>query len=107
MHISKYEFLYITTTSESWTLACMLPLLIGDLVPEDNAYWQLFLLLLKIVDIVMAPKCTNGIAAYLRQLIEEHHTTFQELYPDRHLTPKLCTLHDSHSILDCAVSDIK
>lgn len=67
----------------------MLPLLVGDLVPSDDPYWQLFLLLLKITDIVMAPKSTPAIAAYLRQLIEEHHTKFVHLYPDRSLTPKL------------------
>lgn len=66
----------------------MLPLLVGDLVPCDNPYWQHYLLLLKITDIVMAPKCTPPIAAYLRQLIEEHHTQFRQLYPDRPLTPK-------------------
>ena len=79
----------LSLASETWALARMLPLLIGDLVPSDNHYWQLFLLLLKITDIMMAPRCTSAIAAYLRQLIEEHHTLFRELYPDRPLTPKL------------------
>lgn len=79
----------------------MLPLIIGDLVPEDNLYWQLFLLLLKIVDLVMAPRCTTAIAAYLRELIHEHHVTFKELYPDRPLTPKLhYMVHIPHWIVE-------
>lgn len=82
-------FLSSHLASESWALARFLPILIGDLVPEDNEHWKLFLLLLEIVDFVMAPKCTRAIACYLRQLIQEHHTRFVELYPDRPITPKL------------------
>lgn len=74
---------------ETWTLARMLPLIIGDLIPKEDEYWRLFLLLLKIVDLVMAPKVTVAIAAYIRQLILQHHCSFRELYPDRNLTPKL------------------
>ena len=85
----KSMHLSVIIAMEAWNRALMLPLLIGDLVPEDNEYWQLFLLLLKITDFVLAPKCTTAIAAYLRQLIEEHHTTFRQLYPDRRLTPKM------------------
>uniref|UniRef100_A0A1X7T706 Uncharacterized protein n=1 Tax=Amphimedon queenslandica TaxID=400682 RepID=A0A1X7T706_AMPQE len=56
--------------SETWALARLLPILIGDLI-------------------TMAPKCTVGLAAHLRQLIHQHHSTFLECYPDRTLTPKL------------------
>ena len=62
------------TASETWALACMLPLIIGDLVPEDNPFWKLFLLPLEILDLVMSPRSTPAIASYLRQLIQEHHT---------------------------------
>ena len=75
--------------SECWTLSRFLPLLIGDLVPEDDNHWQLFLLLLKIVNFVMSPRSTHDIAAYTRDLIAEHHTSFKQLYPDRPLTPKM------------------
>lgn len=53
------------TASETWSLARMLPLIIGDLVPEDNPYWKLFLLLLDILDLVMSPKSTPAVASYL------------------------------------------
>ena len=78
------------TASETLArLARMLPLIIGDLVPEDNPFWKLFLLLLEILDLVMSPRSTPAIASYLRQLIQEHYTYFCELYPDCPLTPKL------------------
>lgn len=75
--------------SESWTLARMLPLLVGDLVPDDDPHWLNFLLLLSIIDIIMAPKTTRALAAYLRELILQHHTAFKELYPERPITPKM------------------
>ena len=77
----------------------MLPLLLGDLVPDDDPHWQNFLLLLTIVDMVMAPKCTTEIAAYLRELILEHHTAFVELYPEHPITPKLYyMIHIPHAV---------
>ena len=93
------------TASEMWSLACMLPLIIGDLVPEDNPYWKLFLLLLDILDLVTSPKSTSAVGSYLRQLIQEHHTYFCELCPDRPLTPKLHYYYGPHTKLDSAVSN--
>ena len=78
----------MNVASESWSLARMLPLLVGDLVPEDDPHWLNFLLLLSIIDIIMAPK-TRALAAYLRELILQHHTAFKELYPERPITPKM------------------
>ena len=70
-----------------WCLLRLLPLLIGDLVPEDCEFWLNYLKLLKIMDIIFAPETTNGLAGYTSELIEEHHTTFTQLYT-RRLTPK-------------------
>ena len=57
----EYMYFYIVKissifflASECWTLSRFLPLLIGDLVPEDDNHWQLFLLLLKIIKWVTA-----------------------------------------------------
>ena len=83
-----YTFV-LNAASESWTLARMLPLLVGDLVPDDDPHWLNFLLLLSIIDIIMAPKTTRALAAYLRELILQHHTAFKELYPERPITPKM------------------
>lgn len=67
----------------------MLSLLVGDLVPEDDPHWLNFLLLLSIIDIVMAPKTTKALAAYLKELTLQHHTAFKELYLERPITPKM------------------
>ena len=41
--------------SETLAFAQLLTLLIVDLVPEDNEHWSLYLILLQITEIVMAP----------------------------------------------------
>ena len=39
----------IITASQMWIFSTLLPLMIGDLVPEDDQKWECFLLLLDIV----------------------------------------------------------
>ena len=80
---------FVFSASETWCLARLLPLLIGDLVPEDDPYWINYLLLLDITDILMAPACTKAVIANLREQIAEHHASFVQLYPDRPLIPKM------------------
>ena len=72
--------MFLIVASQMWCLLRLLPLLIGDLVPEDCELWLNYLKLLKIMDIIFAPETTNGLAGYLSELIEEHHTTFTQLY---------------------------
>ena len=38
-----------------WLLGCILPLIIGDLVPEGEAKWKNFLVMMRIVDLLFAP----------------------------------------------------
>ena len=72
-----------------WTLARFLPLVIGHLVPEDDAHWENFLCLLDIMDILFA--CPVGVEAFgeLEALINDHHSTFIELYPQASITMKM------------------
>ena len=79
---------YVYVAAEMWCLARLLPLMIGEHVPEDNERWELFKTFLMILDYVFAPNTDEDIIEYLRQLIEDHHTKFRELYPDCSITPK-------------------
>ncbi len=63
-----------------WCLSRLLPLLIGDLVPEDDKRWQNFILLLQIEEIVFASKTTAQLAAYLDVLVGEYLEEFTKLY---------------------------
>ena len=64
-----------------WCLARLLPLMIGEFIPEDDDRWELFTTFLSIVDYVLAPTTNEDIIEYLRKLIEDHHSRFCELYP--------------------------
>ena len=72
-----------------WCLARYFPLLVGDLVPENDAHWENFLLLMDIVDYIFAPICDDMIIAHLRFLLEEHHREFKSLYPESTIIPKM------------------
>lgn len=76
------------TAAQMWCLLRFLPLLIGDLIPHDNKHWELLLLLLSCMEMIFSPSLTPDTTIYLRCLIQDHHTLFQELFPHLHLKPK-------------------
>ncbi|XP_066535471.1 uncharacterized protein [Hoplias malabaricus] len=76
------------TASQTWCLLRLLPLILGDLIPQGNQYWELLLLLLSCMEFIFSPSLTLEASIFLGHLIQEHHSLFLELYPDRHLKPK-------------------
>nr|XP_054591281.1 uncharacterized protein LOC129155120 isoform X1 [Nothobranchius furzeri]XP_054591300.1 uncharacterized protein LOC129155133 isoform X1 [Nothobranchius furzeri]XP_054591301.1 uncharacterized protein LOC129155133 isoform X1 [Nothobranchius furzeri]XP_054591321.1 uncharacterized protein LOC129155141 isoform X1 [Nothobranchius furzeri]XP_054591322.1 uncharacterized protein LOC129155141 isoform X1 [Nothobranchius furzeri]XP_054591360.1 uncharacterized protein LOC129155163 isoform X1 [Nothobranch len=76
------------SASQTWCLLRLLPLMIGDLIPEDNKYWELLLLLLSCMEFIFSPSLTEGAVVFLGHIIEKHHCLYLELFPDRHLKPK-------------------
>ncbi len=75
--------------SQMWCLGRLLPLMIGDQVSEDDEKWKNFLLLLSIMDYLLAPTITLNCISHLRELIQEHHETFKDLYPSCTIIPKM------------------
>lgn len=67
----------------------ILPLLIGDLVPDDDECYDLFLKLMDITDILFSPKASHDYAAYLTTLICEHHQDFCRVYPGHKIIAKM------------------
>ena len=57
-------------------------------MPEEDPNWKNFLQLMKITDLVFAPKCSRSTAVFLEGLIDDYLQTFRELYPDCPTTPK-------------------
>ena len=76
------------SSSQALLLCHLLPLIIGDCIAEDDSHWKCYLLLLKIIDIVRSPIINKGHCSILKFLIEEHHTTFKNLYGESCITPK-------------------
>ena len=69
-------------------LATYLPLLIGDVIPEDSEHFLLFLILLRICSIAISWEIPPEVIGYLGTLIEEYHVKFKRLYPSAHFIPK-------------------
>lgn len=76
------------SAAQTLLLCRLLPLIIGDCVPEEDKHWKCFLLLLKIYDIIFSPVIPKGYCSVLRLLIDEHHSLFSELYSNAAITPK-------------------
>ena len=74
---------------QMWTLARFLPLAIGHIVPEGNEYWENFLRLLDIMDVLFARCIPTELCGYLESLISDHHSTFRSLYPNVSITLKM------------------
>jgi len=77
------------SASQMWLLGRLLPLVIADLVPNDDEYWELFLQMMEIVDILFSPNTTVDHAAYVAVLINDHHKDFIRVYPDHSVIPKM------------------
>ena len=76
------------SAAQTLLLYQIIPLIMGDCVPEGDEHWQCFLLLLKIFDIVFSPVVPKGYCAVLKLLIAEHHSLFKSLHSSSMITPK-------------------
>lgn len=56
-------------------------LLIGDLVPENDPCWKVFLSFKKALDVIMSPYCHANTHKILEVLIEEYLTCLKETFP--------------------------
>ncbi len=63
--------------------------MIGDLIDEEDEYWECYLAHSHIVDEVFAPVTNIRRTEYLRVLIEEYLHDFKSLYLNRTLTQKM------------------
>ena len=72
-----------------WLLGRILPLVIGECIPEDDEWWILYLQMMDIVDILFSPTTSKDHAIYLSTLINDHHEDFARLYPHSNIIPKM------------------
>lgn len=83
------SLVHLLAAAQMWCLGRFLPLMIGNLIPQEDERWQLFNMLLEINDIVFSPIVSEDSIGVLEGLIEEHHETFLALYPGRSVIPKM------------------
>lgn len=62
-------------------------LMVGDLVPEHDPVWEIYLSLREILDIVMANTITSELTNSLDVLVSEHNSLFIDLFKEK-LKPK-------------------
>ena len=72
-----------------WLLGKLLPQMVGHRVPREDDHWLNYLLLLRIVDMLLAPEVTEDDVAHLSTLISDHHLEFKRLYPHASVIPKM------------------
>ena len=77
------------SAAQTWTLVRFLPIILGDLVPEDNKEWNMLLLLKDITEMVLSPTFDKRLCAYLHSVIVDHHLLLKECFPVQRITHKL------------------
>ena len=89
MHSIETYIIMYSLASQAWCLGRYLPFIVGDLIFGDNEYWQNYLELLKIMELIFAPVTSEDKLDYLQLLIQDYLTNFVHLYPERPLVPKM------------------
>lgn len=74
--------------AEFWCLCRNLRLMIASRIPRGDPHWQLLIKLLDCMSVIFAPTVTANMADFLSYLVEEHHSLFKELFPEKPLLPK-------------------
>lgn len=77
-----------TSSSEMISLVRNFSLIIGDYVPKDDPYWELFLKLYDLNNIIMSPAHHREMPIHLKYLIEEYLRLRMKLFPNSPLKPK-------------------
>ena len=75
--------------SQMWLLGRLLPIMVGNKIPQDDERWENYLMMVEITDHLFAPRHTADDVGYLEHLIQLHHSQFAELYPTNSIIPKM------------------
>lgn len=73
---------------ENWALLRLLPLIVGERIPESEPTWLVILNLKDIVELVLSPVHTDLTICFLESKISEHRHRFLETFPQERLIPK-------------------
>ena len=74
--------------SQMWLLGRLLPLMVGQYVPDDDSHWMCFMELLSILVLSTAVEVTSDSIADLKMAVESYLFHYNELYPNS-MTPKM------------------
>lgn len=74
--------------SQMWLLGRLLPLMVGQYVPDDDPHWMCFMELLSILVLSTAVEVSGDSIADLRMVVESYLFHYNKLYPNT-MTPKM------------------
>ncbi len=72
----------------TWCLLRMLPLMIGEWIPENNVYHQFLCDLVDIVEMAFSFSLSTPLISLLQTKIQDHLQEFLVLFPNKSLLPK-------------------
>ena len=75
------------SASETLCLIKYAGLIFGDLVPKKHVYWELYIVMREILEIVLSHYVTKDLSLRLKQLVTIHHELYLKL-SSKNLTPK-------------------
>ena len=76
------------TAAQCHCLLYLMPLMIGDKFPPNNAKWELYVQFLDVLDFILAPELDRGQLLHFSQLLEEFLREFYSVYENIHIKPK-------------------
>lgn len=83
------------TAKEAWQFIYLLPLLIGDIVEDNDEVWTLIKTLLELLELCLSSSFNNAKLTLLSSLVKRHHTIYQKYFgalkPKMHLITHLST----------------
>jgi len=84
-HLSKFHLKM--SARQMMCFVHFFPLIVGDLIPEDDEVWVFLLNFLDIIDILLSNELTQYSAPQLKYLIHKHNSDYVTLFQDN-LKPK-------------------
>lgn len=96
-HLKKRHFKM--SSREMMTFANFLPLMIGDLVPDEDEVWKHLCRLLTLMDLLLSKHFDTAKLNYIKILIEKQLIDYKRLFSD-HLKPKHHLLVHYASIIE-------
>ena len=76
------------TFSQMRCLMRLLPLIIGNHIPEEYGPWEALLLLLRVCEYIFAPALRPGHVNVMEDLIKQYYQVRREVFPEEWLRPK-------------------
>ena len=87
-YIITHRLLLFNVASQMWLLGRLLPLIIGEYVPNDDSHWKCYAELLAILVLSTAVEVPFEVVDELRMMVENYLFSYNSLYPNS-MTPKM------------------